>query len=80
MVQEHIIQAIKLKKDGQWFIQGRIDFQIKLNGYRMELEEIETQLRQSQYVREAIVVPIYKMVKLYISLAQLCHMNQLKII
>ncbi|MBX5319253.1 D-alanine--poly(phosphoribitol) ligase subunit DltA [Staphylococcus caprae] len=48
------------EEDGQWFIQGRIDFQIKLNGYRMELEEIEIQLRQSQYVREAIVVPIYK--------------------
>ncbi|MBN4916970.1 hypothetical protein IDG69_15245, partial [Staphylococcus sp. EG-SA-23] len=32
-------------ENGQWFIQGRIDFQIKLNGYRMELEEIETQLR-----------------------------------
>ncbi len=48
------------EEDGLWFIQGRIDFQIKLNGYRMELEEIETQLRQSQYVREAIVVPVYK--------------------
>ncbi|EHJ07603.1 D-alanine--poly(phosphoribitol) ligase subunit DltA [Staphylococcus simiae] len=47
-------------EDGQWFIQGRIDFQIKLNGYRMELEEIETQLRQSEFVREAIVVPVYK--------------------
>ena len=43
-----------------WFIQGRIDFQIKLNGYRMELEEIETQLRHSKYVRETVVVPIYK--------------------
>ncbi len=41
-------------------IQGRIDFQIKLNGYRMELEEIETQLRQSEFVKEAIVVPVYK--------------------
>ncbi|MCJ1662566.1 D-alanine--poly(phosphoribitol) ligase subunit DltA [Staphylococcus sp. NRL 16/872] len=49
-----------VEKDGNWFIQGRIDFQIKLNGYRMELEEIETQLRQSQYVRETVVVPIYK--------------------
>ena len=48
------------EEDGLWFIQGRIDFQIKLNGYRMELEEIETQLRQSQYVRETIVVPVYK--------------------
>ncbi|PNZ67649.1 D-alanine--poly(phosphoribitol) ligase subunit 1 [Staphylococcus croceilyticus] len=49
-----------VEKDGNWFIQGRIDFQIKLNGYRMELEEIETQLRQLQYVRETVVVPIYK--------------------
>lgn len=47
-------------ENGQWFIQGRIDFQIKLNGYRMELEEIETQLRQSEFVKEAIVVPVYK--------------------
>lgn len=47
-------------EDGLWFIQGRIDFQIKLNGYRMELEEIETQLRQSKHVREAVVVPVYK--------------------
>lgn len=49
-----------IEKDGQWFIQGRIDFQIKLNGYRMELEEIETQLRQSAFVRETVVVPVYK--------------------
>ena len=48
------------------FIQGRIDFQIKLNGYRMELEEIETQLRQSKHVREAVVVPVYKMERSYI--------------
>lgn len=53
-------------ENGQWFIQGRIDFQIKLNGYRMELEEIETQLRQSEFVKEAIVVPVYKMIKLFI--------------
>ena len=53
-------------EDGLWFIQGRIDFQIKLNGYRMELEEIETQLRQSKHVREAVVVPVYKMERSYI--------------
>lgn len=49
------------KQEGtQWFIQGRIDFQIKMNGYRMELEEIETQLRQTKLVRDAIVVPVEK--------------------
>lgn len=48
-----------IKKDGLWFIQGRIDFQIKLHGYRIELEEIEFQLRHIDNIREAIVVPIY---------------------
>ncbi|MFH4905487.1 D-alanine--poly(phosphoribitol) ligase subunit DltA [Staphylococcus cohnii] len=46
--------------DNQWFINGRIDYQIKLNGYRMELEEIEFQLRKLEKIRDAIVVPTYK--------------------
>ncbi|EKU48025.1 D-alanine--poly(phosphoribitol) ligase subunit DltA [Staphylococcus massiliensis] len=50
-------------KDNLWFITGRIDFQIKLNGYRMEIEEIETHLRDIKGVREALVVPIYKLNK-----------------
>ena len=60
-----ITLVIKAKfENGQWFIQGRIDFQIKLNGYRMELEEIETQLRQSEFVKEATVETVYiKMIK-----------------
>jgi D-alanine--poly(phosphoribitol) ligase subunit 1 len=49
----------QFKKNGQWFIQGRIDYQIKLNGYRIELEEIEFQLRHIDKIREAIVVPVY---------------------
>ncbi|MBY8911864.1 D-alanine--poly(phosphoribitol) ligase subunit DltA [Bacillus sp. YC2] len=44
-------------QDGQIFCQGRLDFQIKLHGYRMELEEIEVHVRQSQYVRSAVVIP-----------------------
>lgn len=48
-----------VQKDGLWFIQGRIDYQIKLNGYRIELEEIEFQLRHIDKIREAIVVPVY---------------------
>lgn len=43
---------------GNLFYQGRIDFQIKLHGYRMELEEIEYHLSQSTFVQTAIVVPI----------------------
>lgn len=35
---------------------GRMDFQIKINGYRVELEEIETVMVSHPYVREAVVV------------------------
>ncbi|MBB5326177.1 D-alanine--poly(phosphoribitol) ligase subunit 1 [Anoxybacillus tepidamans] len=47
-------------KNGLLFCAGRLDFQIKLNGYRMELEEIEAQLRKLSLVESAVVVPIYK--------------------
>lgn len=46
--------------DGMWFIKGRIDNQIKYNGYRIELEDIEFQLRQIQFIQEAIIVPKVK--------------------
>ncbi|PLS05630.1 D-alanine--poly(phosphoribitol) ligase subunit DltA [Neobacillus cucumis] len=42
------------------FYKGRLDFQIKLHGYRMELEEIEYHIAKSQYVKSAVVVPIYQ--------------------
>jgi len=48
------------KKNGWLFCAGRLDFQIKLNGYRMEIEEIEAQLRKLSLVESAVVVPVYK--------------------
>jgi D-alanine--poly(phosphoribitol) ligase subunit 1 len=42
------------------FYKGRMDFQIKLHGYRMELEEIEHHIAESKYVKSAVVVPIYQ--------------------
>ncbi|OIK15618.1 D-alanine--poly(phosphoribitol) ligase subunit 1 [Bacillus sp. MUM 116] len=45
---------------GQLFYKGRMDFQIKLHGYRMELEEIEYHIAKSKYVKTAVVVPIYQ--------------------
>ncbi|MDP4084351.1 MAG: D-alanine--poly(phosphoribitol) ligase subunit DltA [Bacillota bacterium] len=48
------------KENDQLFYKGRMDFQIKLHGYRMELEEIEHHIAQSQYVKMAVVVPIYQ--------------------
>ena len=75
-----IIIQDKPKDNGLWFIQGRIDFQIKMNGYRMELEEIEAQLRQSDRVREAVVVPVYRNDKVVHLMVLLFQRNTLKMI
>ena len=45
------------KQEGLVYCQGRLDYQIKLHGYRMELEEIEFHLNQSEYVKTAIILP-----------------------
>ncbi|MDP4161800.1 MAG: D-alanine--poly(phosphoribitol) ligase subunit DltA [Bacillota bacterium] len=39
------------------FYKGRLDFQIKLHGYRMELEEIEHHIAKSRYVKAVVIVP-----------------------
>lgn len=44
-------------QDGVVYCQGRMDYQIKLHGYRMELEEIEFHLNQSEYIKNAIIIP-----------------------
>lgn len=44
-------------QDGVVYCQGRLDYQIKLHGYRMELEEIEFHLNQSDYIKAAIIIP-----------------------
>ncbi|MBM7644850.1 D-alanine--poly(phosphoribitol) ligase subunit 1 [Scopulibacillus daqui] len=45
-------------EDGLLFCHGRMDNQIKLHGYRMEIEEIEHHLRSSSYVNAGVVLPI----------------------
>ncbi|MCO6017234.1 D-alanine--poly(phosphoribitol) ligase subunit 1 [Carnobacterium divergens] len=44
----------------QLFYQGRIDFQVKLHGYRIELEDIDHNIEQVSYVKAATVVPKIK--------------------
>lgn len=46
--------------NGLLYYKGRMDFQIKLNGYRIELEEIENGLREVKYVQNAVVIPEFK--------------------
>ena len=41
------------------FYRGRIDFQIKFNGYRIELEEINFYLTKNKYVRYGVAAPKY---------------------
>lgn len=46
-------------EEGLLLYGGRMDFQIKFNGYRIELEEVSQHLNKSQYVKMAVAVPRY---------------------
>ncbi len=61
--------------DGMLHYCGRLDLQIKLHGYRMELEDIEANLCRLPNVRQAVVVPGWRQGKVtgltgYLVLAQ----------
>ncbi len=47
-------------EQGLLFYKGRKDFQVKLHGYRIELEDIEHHLMAVDYVKLATVVPKYQ--------------------
>ncbi|MCB6610939.1 D-alanine--poly(phosphoribitol) ligase subunit DltA [[Clostridium] symbiosum] len=47
-------------KDGQLFYCGRIDLQIKLHGYRIELEDIESNIMKLPEIQKAAVLPVYR--------------------
>ena len=38
---------------------GRMDFQIKFNGFRIELEDVSQNLNKSKYIESAVAVPRY---------------------
>lgn len=46
-------------KDGYYYCTGRIDLQVKLHGYRIELGDIEANLMELPHVEQAAVVPRY---------------------
>jgi D-alanine--poly(phosphoribitol) ligase subunit 1 len=47
-------------RDSLLFFEGRIDEQIKLSGYRIELGDVEANLRTLPTVRDAVVIPVIK--------------------
>jgi D-alanine--poly(phosphoribitol) ligase subunit 1 len=47
-------------QDGLLFFDGRIDNQIKLHGYRIELGDVEANLRQVPGIRDAVVLPVIR--------------------
>ena len=51
---------IVYKKGDMLYFKGRTDFQIKLNGYRIELEDIENNINKIDIVYKSVVVPIYQ--------------------
>jgi len=48
--------AVRRDRQGGLHFLGRLDHQVKLNGYRIELEEINVHLQASPGVREAVTV------------------------
>ena len=47
-------------KNGLLFFDGRVDSQVKVNGYRIELEDVEENLRALPAVSDAVVLPVIK--------------------
>lgn len=47
-------------KAGLLYYLGRIDLQIKLHGYRIEIEDIENNLLKLEEIERAVVLPVYK--------------------
>jgi D-alanine--poly(phosphoribitol) ligase subunit 1 len=48
------------EREGQIFFEGRMDSQVKVNGYRIELGDLEANLRALPEIADAVVLPVLK--------------------
>ncbi len=55
----HTGDMISEGDDGLLFYHGRTDFQIKMHGYRIELEEVDSMLGNLEQVKQSCTVPLY---------------------
>ena len=55
---------------------GRMDFQIKFNGYRIELEDVSQNLNKSKYIDSAVAVPRYNKDHKGPKSLGLCHLKR----
>ena len=49
-----------LDEEGRLFCLGRLDFQVKLNGFRIELGDVEQNINSVPYVENSVVLPALK--------------------
>jgi acyl-coenzyme A synthetase/AMP-(fatty) acid ligase len=47
-------------EDGLWVHKGRLDNQVKVRGYRVELGEVEAAMLRHEHVNEAVVVALHE--------------------
>jgi aspartate racemase len=50
--------VVRFSDDGKLEFAGRMDFQVKVRGYRIELEEVEASLLLDQTIRQAVVTAL----------------------
>lgn len=55
----HTGDMVSQADDGLLFYKGRTDFQIKMHGYRIELEEVDSLLAGLSQVKQSCTVPLY---------------------
>ena len=55
---------------------GRMDFQIKFNGYRIELEDVSQNLNKSRFIESAVAVPRYNKDHKVQKSIGLCHLKR----
>lgn len=55
----HTGDMVSQADDGLLFYKGRTDFQIKMHGYRIELEEVDSLLSGLSQVKQSCTVPLY---------------------